>query len=405
MTVNVFGRLYLKGSQMAHNDKILSVVDDELNVAHLVADIANDSGYVTEIFTRSTDFRQNHVRNADVIVLDLFMPNCDGVELLRYLAQSDYLGAIILMSGGDSGILESTRELALNQGLSVLGILQKPFKTSQLKDILEHRACVNRAKPSSKLVISRDELSQALLNRQLSLFYQPQVNLKNNKPKGVEALIRWQHPSYGMVSPDKFIPLAEQSGLIDLLTQYVIEQALTDMNQFRRLKKDLTMSINVSPKNLKDLSLPEKIISAMNELHLPPDKLIVEVTETAVCEDANMFMDILTRLRIKNINLAIDDFGTGYSSLLQMIKAPFNELKIDQYFIRQMLEQHECMSVVSMSLMLARELKMTSMAEGVENESIYKKLASIGCDCAQGYWIAKPMPFEQLLEWEHQWQC
>jgi len=206
-----------------------------------------------------------------------------------------------------------------------------------------------------------------------------------------------------LIPPNQFIPQMEKTELIGPLTEYVIDTALDALPALCRINPEITISINISPNNLEDLSMPDRILAKLARHAVLPQQLVIEVTETVICGDIKCYLDILTRLRMKGFNLSIDDFGTGYSSLEMLTKAPFNELKIDQCFTQKICTNAECRAVVSTSILLARELGMRVVAEGIETEEVFKELANLGCHTGQGYWMAKPLPMDEFLEWSETW--
>jgi EAL domain-containing protein (putative c-di-GMP-specific phosphodiesterase class I) len=207
----------------------------------------------------------------------------------------------------------------------------------------------------------------------------------------VETLVRWQSPRHGAVPPSIFIPLAERHGLIDTLTHRVLTAALAPLPAWRALAPSLTLAVNLSPHSLTDLALPERVSAALDAARVPPEALVLEVTEGAVMEDFVLAADILTRLRIRGLKLSIDDFGTGHSSLLSLLRLPFGELKIDQAFIRPLETDPEAGKVVRAVLALGRELGLDIVAEGIETESVAARLHGFGCAAGQGYLFDRPL--------------
>ena len=212
-------------------------------------------------------------------------------------------------------------------------------------------------------------------------------------------MVRWQHELYGLISPDKFIPLAERHGLMDQLTQQVINMAITQISQLINLQFTFPISVNVSAENINSLSLPEFISRLLQENKLDPTMLVLEITETALMCELVTSLDILTRLRMKGLDLSIDDFGTGYSSLSHLHRIPFTELKIDQSFVKKMDTDDNSRAIVKTYIMLGHELNMSVIAEGVESKEVMNILSDLGCDNAQGYYISRPMPSEHFLQW------
>lgn len=182
-------------------------------------------------------------------------------------------------------------------------------------------------------------LLQAVQNNEFIVFYQPKVEIKTQKLMGVEALVKWQHPQYGLISPDQFIPLAESSGTIHAITWVVIKKAVKKIVHTQKTTGFILMlSLNLSPYSLYDLTFPDKLLAIITEFDLRPENIIIEITETQLLKELSSALDIFARLRLKNIQLSIDDFGTGYAMMQQLKLIPATEIKIDKLFVQSMLE-------------------------------------------------------------------
>lgn len=243
------------------------------------------------------------------------------------------------------------------------------------------------------------ELRHAIATNQLMLFYQPQVDIQTNELIGVEALLRWTHPEHGFIAPDEFIPLAEQTGLIKLLTHWVVDTALEQLHQFRMQGIDLTMSINISAKNLLEADLYDYLVQGLDSKSIPHECLVLEITETAMMIDPDNALQVLTRLHDSSIQVSIDDFGTGYSSLAYLKQLPVDEIKIDRSFVMDMPNNRDDAMIVTTTLSMSHNMGMKVVAEGIENQETWDQLKKMGCDIAQGYFLTKPLPAEQLLKW------
>jgi EAL domain-containing protein (putative c-di-GMP-specific phosphodiesterase class I) len=382
----------------------LLVVDDEVDFAEFVADVAETMDFDVISTDDPTEVETLYLQHLNIIVLDLFMPNIDGIELLRLLSKSKSSASIILMSGKDKAVLHSAQKIAEEQELIVLGVLQKPFFAQQLEVILAKYVDESpKRKQGSFLLPSAKDISSAIENKELFVVYQPQINITNRKVIGVEALVRWKHSERGLIPPDIFIPIAEDNDLIKDITTFVTKKSIRQQAEWLKNGIDLRMSINMSPKILTDLDMPEKLSTCAKEMGANIKNIVIEVTETAIMSDVVRYMDILARLKMKGFNLSIDDFGTGYSSLQQLIRAPFNELKIDQAFIKNLDTDEECKTITEISIMLAHKLGMTVVAEGIETESVWNILSELKCDEGQGYWMAKPMLPEEIEAWKENW--
>jgi EAL domain-containing protein (putative c-di-GMP-specific phosphodiesterase class I) len=230
------------------------------------------------------------------------------------------------------------------------------------------------------------------------LHYQPKIFLGTGKPAGVEALVRWQHPALGLLSPDRFLPLVEQSGNMDLLTYRVIEAGLAWFAEAGR-GNALTLAINIAGSSLTDVIFTDVLNEQCALLGLDPARIVLELTETSATQRTADAMDILTRVRLKGFQLSIDDFGTGYSSLVQLAQLPFSEIKVDKSFVAAMFGSEEADKIVAITIALGKALHLDTVAEGVENERQLHALAELECDQAQGFHIARPMDGEAARAW------
>ena len=233
----------------------------------------------------------------------------------------------------------------------------------------------------------------------LSLHFQPKIVLRNNQVQGVEALIRWDHPEMGMIPPEQFIPLAEQGGIIRSLSKWVLRAALAQRAAWRDAGIDLTVSVNLSIKDLQDLAVPLLIKNLLKEFRLEPSDLMLEITETSMMLDPDKTFEVISNLHAMGVQLSIDDFGTGYSSLAYLKQLPAEELKIDRSFVRNMLIDDNDEVIVRATIDLAKNLGLAVIAEGVESAEIMQRLHDMHCDLAQGYYICRPLPADELAEW------
>ncbi|WP_298456097.1 bifunctional diguanylate cyclase/phosphodiesterase [uncultured Cellulomonas sp.] len=240
------------------------------------------------------------------------------------------------------------------------------------------------------------ELRRAVDRAELVVHYQPQVDLRRGTVRGVEALVRWEHPTRGTVPPSEFLGLAEQTGLIRGLTSVVLAQALDDVAAWRADGLALSVAVNLSVESLRDAALPDVVAALLADRRLDPAVLEVEITESVEIaragDPAVDRADVLTRLRALGIRVAIDDYGTGYSSLSYLSRLPVDVLKIDQSFVREIELDPSAQVIVRSTVELAQSLRLQVVAEGVETEQAWRLLRAYGCDTAQGYWFARPGP-------------
>lgn len=243
------------------------------------------------------------------------------------------------------------------------------------------------------------ELRKAIQSEELILHFQPKVLSDTHKLHGVEALVRWNHPTHGLMAPDEFIPLAERTGLIDDLTIWVMKKALKQCTVWQEKDKDLEMSVNISSLCLLNPEFPETLIGLLTSHNLSPKSLILEITETTMMVDPDRALSILKQIHSQGVQISIDDFGTGYSSLAYIKQLPVSELKIDKSFVIDMLDNESDAAIVNATIQLGHNLGLKVVAEGVENEQTLKTLEMMGCDLQQGFFISKALPAEEFSKW------
>ncbi|MHB8839728.1 MAG: EAL domain-containing response regulator [Gemmatimonadaceae bacterium] len=385
------------------------VIDDEPFAVRLVSRQLQTLGYtdVTAHAQAESAVRalEQDATAAELILLDLQMPAMDGIEFVRHLARLRYSGALILVSAEEERILQTASTLARAHALDVRGVLTKPFTTEQLLAMLDAPAPTRRASPrATRKVYDPEEIAQAIARRELVNHYQPKVEFSTGRLAGVEALVRWQHPEDGLVLPEQFIAVAEEHGHIEPLTRLVLESALRQARAWQEEGTPIIVAINVSMLSLSALEFPDFIEAAVHAAGVPNRQLVLEVTESRLMTNVVMALDILTRLRLKHFGLSIDDFGTGHSSLAQLRTIPFGELKIDGGFVHGSDRDPSARAIVDASLGMARQLGLTSVAEGVEVFSDWQQMRAMGCDVGQGYFIARPMPAEMISAWHLGWK-
>ncbi len=243
------------------------------------------------------------------------------------------------------------------------------------------------------------ELRLAIDQNQLVLHYQPKVDMASGRIYGVEALVRWNHPVHGLMSPDEFVPLAEQTGLIGALSEWVLTAGLEQCEANFSRHLDLHVALNMSVRNMQDREFPGKVRTLINDLCREPALIRLEITETAIMEDPIRALEALNMLSEMGVKMSIDDFGTGYSSLTHLKQMPVDELKIDQSFVRDMVEDESDAVIVRSIIDLAHNIGISVVAEGVHNRATYEMLKGLGCDAVQGYYIGKPMTAAELDAW------
>lgn len=380
------------------------IIDDDPDMVELLCEVVELNGLPANGFNRATHFFREVkvIEPGAVMVLDLDMPEMDGIEAMRQLAKMPNPPALIVISGHDSGVLHATENLCRAHNLNILAALCKPLPLDVFRELLEE---YNQGRTGIKAVkhqMGREsfttvELLKAIHKEQLVLHYQPQIDIATGKLTGVEALVRWQHPEDELIYPDRFLPFTEENGLMQALTHWVIEQAVQQEQRWHNAGFPLAISVNVSASDITSLTLPEQLAEMLENKQLDPTRLTLEITESTLMGKLDTSLDILTRLRLKGIGLSIDDFGTGYSSLQQLHRAPFTELKIDKSFVAKLPTEKEARAIVKTCILLGHEMDMKVIAEGVENQEQLDCLAELGCDRAQGYFLGRPVPAEQIV--------
>jgi len=243
------------------------------------------------------------------------------------------------------------------------------------------------------------ELRRAIDQQQLVLHYQPKVGAHTGQMLGVEALVRWQHPEHGLLSPGDFIPLAERTGLIGPLTNYVLDAALRQCRTWQQTGHELSMAVNVSARSLLDLAFPDQVAGLLARWEVPARLLVVEITESTIMADPTHALQVLGRLDAMGVQVSIDDFGTGYSSMAHLKTLPVHELKVDRSFVSQMINNASDAVIVRSTIDLGRNLGLRVVAEGVEDEATWRALDALGCDAIQGYHVSRPVPPDDLIHW------
>ncbi|MFQ5756056.1 MAG: EAL domain-containing protein, partial [Acidiferrobacterales bacterium] len=356
--------------------------------------VAEENGFDVKIATSTREFRDGYRSFAPtIIILDLVMPQADGIELLRLLARDNCGAQIFVASGVEPKVLATAKRLGEAHGLHMAGVLHKPIMISDLEALFRNVSKVGQA-------TTAEGLGEAIKKGQLVVHYQPKVSLKSEKGpaiESVEALVRWDHPQYGLLAPDEFIPLAEESGLIVRLTDYVVHVVVKQIAQWQHEGLSLSVAVNLATQLLGHLELPDRIAHELGKHKVPGSRLVLEITERAAMANTARTMEILTRFRIKDIGLSLDDFGTGFSSFVELCRMPFNELKIDKSLVIEIGRNEEAKLVVRSIIDLAHNLGLSVCAEGIENQGALHFLDAIGCDKVQGYYISEPLPSAELL--------
>ena len=389
--------------------KILLVDDDPVTLKVLSIQLRNLGSGQAEVVCRTGGQAALHVLEQDpdigLVFCDLQMPEMDGVEFVRHLVRLRYAGGLVLVSGESSRTRQAVEQLAHAHGLQIVGTLGKPVALESLRRVFHDAVTADRPPdpvPSAPSY-APDDLELAICQGQLRNHYQPKVDLATGKVVGLEALVRWQHPLDGLVMPDHFVPMSEEHGLVGALGVEVVREALRDLRRWLDAGHELDLAVNVPLGDVSSLDYPDVLVEQARVAGVPLRHLILEITESRLMDNPQVQLDVLTRLRLKQVKLSIDDFGTGYSSLAQLRDLPFDELKIDRSFVHRASRTPSLRVMLESSIGMAHELGLRTVAEGVEEREDWDLLRLAGCDMVQGYFIARPMPGHEVDGWLAEW--
>jgi EAL domain-containing protein (putative c-di-GMP-specific phosphodiesterase class I)/CheY-like chemotaxis protein len=337
----------------------------------------------------------------DLVFIDLEMPIMDGVELSRKIAKEKLAKSVIILSSKDPSLISSIGTMAESDGLIVLGTFKKPIQVNDLENSLNRLTTHKNTNETHKIYnrLEVDDLIHGIKEKQITLFYQPKLTCKGLLLKGVEALARWDHPTLGFVSPVEFITAAEEFGIISELTHYLFDIALKQKVQWRDHGINFHLAFNLSPLSLADNNIADKIFSQVTLHNIEPKEIVLEVTENAICGEISTAIETLAKLRLKGFKLAIDDYGTGFANAQQLSRVPATELKLDRILVDNVATRPQQLAILKSTVNLAKDLGLTTVAEGVENFDDFKLLFKLNVDLVQGYYFAKPMDAKNLVHW------
>jgi EAL domain-containing protein (putative c-di-GMP-specific phosphodiesterase class I) len=296
-------------------------------------------------------------------------------------------------------VLTTASELGMSMGVDIAGSFCKPIALHELEVLLVKQKSLTK-------VLTANQLRQALDNGQLVVHYLPKATFKGPGRwiiEGAEALVRWEHPEYGLLYPRDFIGIAQESGLITELTDFVFRSSMEQARVWFASGLYMELGVNLSAEFLGDLQFPDRLLTLIRENNLDPSMITLELTETTAMQDPSVTLDILARLRVKNISLCLDDFGTGASSLTHLYRMPFSEVKLDNQFMHDMRVREDARALVEGLIYLAHKLKMRACAEGVEDEATLRLLESMQCDKVQGHYIGAAVRAKDLQAVVENW--
>ncbi|MBM1203815.1 EAL domain-containing protein [Pseudomonas fragi] len=341
----------------------------------------------------------------DIAVCDLQMEGVDGLAFLRRAGQSGQIGAVLLSSALSADLRRAAQQVIALLGLQLLGDVGKPLPAKELQALLDkyRGSCIRATSPDAVVQPAcEDEVRQALALQQLQAWYQPKFNLRSGEVCGVEVLCRWMHPSKGVLPPALFIPVLERCGLMDELLFAQLDQALSLQEQARIQGYPLNMAFNLQTSQLVNSQLTYTLKGILARHGTPGSRLTFELTENGLLQAPAASLENLVRLRMMGCRLSLDDFGAGFSSLQRLCQLPFNEIKLDGEFVRNLEHEPRCAAVIASTLALGNSLGMAVVVEGIETLDQLQRLLAMGCVEGQGYWFARPMSGQGLLHWLQQ---
>ncbi len=392
-----------------HHPSIL-LLDDDPHMLEVLTRTVRRMGYArTSSATSAAEALlqlEHDPDSGEVIICDLTMPDIDGIEFLQTLNASPFRGSVILLSGQSERVMHSVQRVLGGRQLTILGALTKPVDRAALRALLDGWRPPLKQQPAPAAVpVTADEVRRANSEHQWTLHFQPQVNLLTGAFVGLEALIRWNHPERGLLYPDQFIAVAEESGAIDDMTDWVIGEALRQRSRWLGQGLDLQIAVNISMASLMAPDYWRRVTTLVRDAGAAPRDLVLELTESQLPHSSLIPLENLVRLRLQRFTLSIDDFGTGHSSLAQLRDVPFTELKVDRGFVHGARDSQIIRPMLEGSLGIARRMGLRSVAEGVETLADWGLLRELDCDLAQGYYIGRPMSAEQVSAWHRSWQA
>ena len=385
----------------------LVVEDSAVQRVHMVG-LLREAGFgtVLEAANGRQAMRMLELHGAlpvQLVVTDLDMPEMDGIELIRRLAERRMTHNLIVASARDPRLFEIIDRMASDAAdFRLLGSLGKPVRMSALAPLLDSAASARHRKVPAVPVTAAasGEIAKAIRAREFEPYFQPQVCIRTGAIRGVEALARWRHRELGVLPPEHFIAVIEGTSMMESFTLLIAEETLKHLAQLhRRGMATLTASINLSADNLADRSFIGRLARLVDAHGIPASLLTWEVTETMLMTNVSESLANLARLGLKGFGLAMDDYGVGYSSIEQFARCPFTELKIDRAFVHDSARRPSRRAVLESAIEMGHRFDVQIVAEGVETRADWELLRALGCDLAQGYLISKPMPMQALWRW------
>jgi diguanylate cyclase (GGDEF)-like protein/PAS domain S-box-containing protein len=395
--------------------KRVLVVDDDAFMLEVAEELLHQVG-VQEVVRASDGAAalqvvDNELTRPDVVLCDVNMAGMDGIELLRHLADREFRGAVIIMSGSGDDLLASVGDLAVMHGLHLLGILRKPLDPNEMVRALDGHDPRPSGTPIDEVKgvrvgrLTPEEVRAGITAGCVDVHLQPKVTVSTRQVVGAEALLRWLDPVRGMLSPLAIVPIAESHGLIEDLTLAVYRRVIDVLVDWQAQGLDLKVAVNLSADNLASLDLPDTLTAIAQEAGVSPRSIVLEITEHRLMDRLAVSLEVIGRLRLKGFGISIDDYGMGYSNLRKLKQLPITELKVDRSFVDGADRDSVLRVILGSSVALGHSLDLTVVGEGVETKEVWELLQTLGCDEAQGYYVARPMPAADLPVWKRTWDA
>jgi len=348
---------------------------------------------------------QDRKHPIDISFVDLNMPDMDGIELVRHLANDENTTSIVLTSALGSALLLSVETMSKAYGLDLLGTFEKPATPEVLTDLIAKYVPPHARGNGKKAlpVFTLQDIHEGVVAGQFEPFFQPQVELATGKVRLVEVFVRWRHPHYGLVPPAAFFPVLEATGHMDELNWAMIERAVAACRKWHDSGLMLSVGINLSVTSLAEPGLADKILKHIQQHKIDCQYVMFEISEMMAMTDVPICLENLARLRMKGFGLSIGDYGTAHSNVQQLLRIPFQDLKLDRGFVAGASKDEHTRIALQSALELAKKLRRNSVAVGVETREDWDLLRDLGCNYAQGYYIAKPMERDAVPAWIEEW--
>lgn len=334
----------------------------------------------------------------DIVVTDLDMPGMDGLEFIRRLGDCGWNVSLIVLSSMERRLIASVEPMAAAYGVRLLAAVEKPANAAALREAIARHGASPRPAAQAGPPVTLAEAQRALAAEHFEVFYQPKVQLTTGQVAGAEALVRWPRDDR-IIPAQQFIALIEAGNLMPQLSELVFKRAMAACREWLGAGIGASVAVNLSLRSASDTSLADWLMQLVQFHGIEPRHVVLEVTETSEAPHLGKALENLSRLRMRGFGLSIDDYGMGYSSMQQLMRIPFTELKIDRDFVRNAAKRDSERAMLESSLELADKLGITAVAEGVETRAEWDLVKTLGCDLAQGYFIAAAMAKDDFIDW------